>query len=271
MRIKRGNWQQAACIMGLGFSLIGSNSLTAFAANNKEQTGDAYVDFVEDTALEKIVDPENPDKPVIVDPAEGSTNQKEGSLLIDFVSHLKFGVSPITKNKRTYKATPTIIKDESTNVEKKVGNFIQLTDKRSGSEPKGWTLTAQVTKPFTNEVNRVLEGAKLKYDHPFINAKGDIDLSDYPTSAGRIILDTDGANGLPSSKQFATAATGKGWGQYTLEFGRPEINGGSASGGQDATMDQAVTLEVPESTNIAPASSYSAEITWTIADLPTTP
>lgn len=249
--------QKFKCAALLSTLALGMVSTTAFAAEDAlDLTGNATIQYEKNTEGITPVDPESPDKPVIVLPGEGTDNKdKEGELRVDFVSHLKFGTKKITTAASDYYAAPTNVMQDGTAIQR--GNYVQVTDQRSEGTPKGWKLSAQVTKPFTNATNSILKGAQITFDLPYVNSSQEA--SQYPT-ANSFTLDTTGSSA--TSQPVASAEAEKGWGTYTIEYGRPELGDGTAS-----TMDKAVKLSVPANTPLDSTSGYQAEITWTIGNL----
>lgn len=231
--------------VALGLTLVAPSALAA------SLTGNGTINYTEDTSVTKPVDPENPDEDIDeIDPGEGNTNTTPGSLTVDFVSHLKFGDNVVTTEEGKYYAAPTNI--GTTDAPELRGNFVQITDKRAADKRgDGWKLTAELTEQFTAGALK-LDGATLNYANAFVNTKDGNDLAD----VAAFTLAEGTAVDVLSADVTDAADKDKGWGTYTIEFGRPDT----------ATMDKSVELTVPKTVQMA-AETYTAEITWTIAEL----
>lgn len=229
---------------------LGMVAPQAFAAG-ESLPGKGTVTFKEDTSFTKPTDPEDPGKEVEVDPEEGTKQEEQGPLSVDFVSVLKFGERTLTPsaNAGVYEASATTVTKDGTKVER--GNYVQVTDKRTGAAKQGWELSAAITKKFTSETtNDEIAAATISFANPFLNST-QADKGDIHTDA-TVILESDGA-----SAPVANAAKGKGWGTYTVEYGTSA----------EANMDTSVVLTVPASTPLSVDEEYTADITWTIANL----
>ena len=266
--------QKLVCVAVLSALVLGAMGPTSLAAEEARSIkGKGTIQYIEDDDSDnegnQVIDPENPEEKLDVDGEEGTnTNDKKGTLRVDFLSHLKFGdQNKITTKTGEYFASATNGNKVVGGAPVKRGNFIQVTDKR-GDGSKGWTLSAEVTKPFTNEAGAVLDGAELTYTLPFVNSTQKKE--NYPVAEPTVLLETTGAT--KSSMKMAAAEDGKGWGAYTIEYGRPSLdNQGQVvedgTGSVKPTMEEAVKLTVPANSPLNIKTAYVAEITWTIAEL----
>lgn len=234
-------------LASLALGMVAPQALAA----GEELVGKGTVTFLEDKTITTPTDPEEPGKEVVVDPGEGTTQTEQGPLSVDFVSVLKFGERTLTPsaNAGVYEAKPTTVKKDGVDTER--GNFVQVTDKRTGAAKQGWKLSAAMTKKFTSATTQdEIAAATISFANPFLNStqadKGDIHAD------ATVLLESDG-----SSAPVANAAAGKGWGTYTVEYGTST----------DANMDKSVVLTVPASTPLSVDEEYTADITWTIANL----
>ncbi|WP_314208593.1 WxL domain-containing protein [Vagococcus salmoninarum] len=255
--------------------VLGVTAPAAFAAEEALSIpGKATIQYTEndesdDKGTGNVTDPENPDKKVEVDEDNGSNNNdKKGTLRVDFLSNLKFGETKITTSAGEYYATPTVAttvnSDGSEGVKVDRGNFINVTDQRADGTPKGWKLSAEVTKAFSNGTV-ALDGAELTYTLPYVSSTQKA--VNFPTAVPTATLSATSGSTL-----MATADAGKGWGAYSIEYGRPSLDADGkvvedGSGVTPATMAEAVKLNVPANTPLDITSAYVAEITWTIAEL----
>lgn len=269
--------QKFTCAAVLSVLALGAVAPTALAVE------DPGVDFIEGKGTiqyrendnpendgKEVVDPENPDEKIEVEEEDGSNNNdKKGTLRVDFLSNLKFGEQDITTGVGQFNASATNGTNKDGEAVKR-GNFIQVTDKR-GNSNQGWTLSAEVTKAFTNTAGDVLDGAEITYTLPYVNSSQKA--ANFPVATSNATLETTGSN--KSAVEMAKADAGKGWGAYTIEYGRPALDaagdvveeGGSGVIATPATMDTAVSLKVPANSPLDITSAYVAEITWTIAEL----
>lgn len=233
-------------LSALTFGLAIPNVLAA----GESLPGRGTVTFEEDDTITKPTDPEEPGKPVVVDPEEGTEQTEQGPLSVDFVSVLKFGSNKLTPNAaREYYATPTAVTNAGAAVTR--GNYVQVTDKRTGTSKQGWKLSAAITTPFTNTVtNHVIDTASIAFSNPFVNST-QADVADV-TANGALLLTSDG-----TVDEVATAPVDKGWGTYTIAYGKTE----------DTNIGTSVKLTVPTATPLDIDDPYVATITWTVANL----
>lgn len=243
---------------------------TTFAAEEARSiTGKGTIQYTINDESEnegnEVIDPENPDDKVTVEPEEGSNNNnKKGELRVEFLSNLKFDEQKITTGVGEYFASPTNAKNKA-GEDIQRGNFIQVTDQRAAGAPMGWKLSAEVTKAFTNKEEVTLDGAQITYTLPFINSTQKA--ANFPVAESVVVLDASSG-----SKTMVSAEAAKGWGAYAIEYGRPSLDDAGkvvedGTGEVKATMHKAVMLNVPANTPLDTTTQYEAEITWTIADL----
>lgn len=271
--------QKLTCVAILGALVLGAAPSTAFAETNgaEQIKSNGKIEYEKNTGGVTPIDPEKPTEEIVITPGEGENNfTKDGELRLDVVSHLKFGRHKITTVATDYYAEPTKIIRKIANQPDEVrtrGNYVQLTDQRSDGAPEGWTLKASVTKAFTNGNNEVLKGAEITYINPFVSSTQDN--TNFPTTVPTVKLETTAEEGKPvNTALFASADAGKGWGTYTIEYGRPDTDGqgnviGTGENKTNATMAKSVMLSVPANTALTTKSAYQAEVTWVIAQLPT--
>ena len=262
--------QKFTCAAVLSALVLGAVGPTVFAAEEARSIdGKGTIQYKINDESEnegnEVIDPENPDEKVTVDPEEGgNNNDKKGELRVEFLSNLKFGEQKITTGAGEYFASATNAKNKA-DEDIKRGNFIQVTDQRADGTPAGWTLSAEVTSPFTNTGGVALDGAQITYTLPFVNSSQKAE--NFPVAESVVVLETSGG-----SKTMASAAAGKGWGAYAIEYGRPSLDANGkvvedGTGTVAPTMDEAVKLNVPANTPLDITTAYEAEITWTIANL----
>ncbi|MGO2265267.1 MAG: WxL domain-containing protein [Vagococcus salmoninarum] len=268
--------QKFTCAAVLSALVLGAVGPTAFAVEEARSIdGKGTIQYIEndDSSNEgkEVVDPENPDEKLDIDKEEGeNNNDKKGTLRVDFVSHLDFGAeNKISTGAGEFFATPTKGLNKAKE-EVSRGNFIQVTDQR-GDGIKGWTLSAEVTKPFTNTAGDVLNGAQITYSNPFVNSDQE-DKTNLPTPTSVVVLDTTGDTVSSKVMLSADAAKKQGWGAYTIEYGRPSLDDQQVvvedgTGVVPATMGESVKLDVPANTPLNIATAYEATIVWTIAEL----
>ena len=262
--------QKFTCAAVLSALVLGAVAPTAFAAEEARSIpGKGTIQYTINDESEnegnEVIDPENPDEKVTVDPEEGgNNNDKKGELRVEFLSNLKFGEQKITTGAGEYFAEATNAKNKA-GEDIQRGNFIQVTDQRADGTPAGWVLKAEVTKAFTNKDSVSLDGAQITYTLPFVNSTQKA--VNFPVAEPSVTLEAG-----TGSKDMAKAELGKGWGAYAIEYGRPSLDAAGkvvedGSGEVKSTMEEAVKLNVPANTPLDITTAYEAEITWTIAEL----
>ncbi|GKQ43302.1 hypothetical protein RD055328_12250 [Companilactobacillus sp. RD055328] len=178
------------------------------------------------------MDPSQPGKEDPTDPGNGGTGNN-GPLSLDYVSNIDFGSHEV--NTGVFNAlneTP----------------YVQVTDSR---EVGNWALTASMTKAFTNEKTQApLSGAVMTWSN------GEVISNNGNTSAKPVLgSQFELKNGSQDVKVMNTNDT-KGFagkGTWVDRFRGTQGN------------NENVTLSVPSVPN---AGTYSAEITWSLADVP---
>ncbi len=265
--MKKTKLVTAAALVTFSLSLLAPTVLAAPGDDAKTLTGNGDITFTENTDKE---DPKDPEKPEIVDPP-GPVNPEGGPLGVNLITDLHFkgengaDKAKISINQGEFYAAKPVSVDGKTTYNR--GNWVQVTDSRSVDKdgPKGWKLSAQLTKQFTNADGQTLNGATITYMNPVVTAESDTteprkDLLTTPDfkMGSNLTLAYDAAG---SSQEMLTAVQGKGFGQYYLQFGRS-----AEFSGADDTTASSVKLTVPANTQTA-ANQYNAEITWTIASL----
>lgn len=219
------------------------------------------------------VDPETPGEEV----NPGEDNSTTGALRFDFVSSLDFGDAKITDSNRIFYARGQLFHSDTP----ARGSYIQITDERENAD--GWTLQVKQNYQFRNDVvqessEQELTGAVLSFDKGWANA---INTSKMPT----VTRDTINISNINNSYEVARAASGNGYGTWTIEFGASGSNqndqGNTLTPLVDETgapiMDElyqkqayqnsAISLTIPDATKIYPVQ-YETELTWLLAELP---
>ncbi len=235
---------------GLKMSIVLSISLFTHSALAEEKAAEGIgtINFNDDLSLVAPIDPEDPAKFVAVEPIEGVEQEEQGSLSVNYISNFKFDVQKIKPftEEANYYASPTMVNKNGMNTQR--GNYIQVTDRRTGGTKKGWTLNAKMTKPFTTAEGAVLTAAKITLLNPFVNSvQSDVE---------NVIATENVELTLNNEAKIVQAEAGNGWGTYTFEYGKTTDN----------KMDKSVKLSVPAATRIY-EEKYMAEITWTIANV----
>lgn len=147
--------------------------------------------------------------------------------------------------------------------QKKRGALVEWHDIRSAGNGYGYTIKAKMTKQFTTGTGaneKILDGAKITYKNPHLEAEGG-NLNLKPaTVAGIVELKINQEVPVVT----AAKATKEGKGTWVLEFGRSKDYTGS-NGVADTAKDS-VNLMIPSTTaSNMDAGDYTAEIQWTIS------
>lgn len=252
------------CSVALVTLLGASVALAPVAAHAdaKSQAAKGTMTFTEDNDPKDIGDPEDKDD-VITDPKEPIiVNPDRGSFSIDAVTELNFGTDKIKAFSAAQEyfaaAIPTTT---STKGDVTRGNFVQFTDVRGTANHK-YTVSAQLTKQFEANANTgsFLSGAKIDYSNAVISSKDPAAQWPVTTVAGFTLSPDAAGTGAGSSVPvIENKDASKGIGTYMIEFG--QFGDGTA----DTTADS-VKLTVPNA-NILLADTYTAEITWSIAEV----
>ncbi|HFP6581201.1 TPA: WxL domain-containing protein [Enterococcus faecalis] len=197
------------------------------------------IDFKEDNEVVDPVDPTDPEKPV--DPTD-PTNPNGAELMLIYASNFKFGEQEKLGNE--WNAVGDLMKDGTY-----LTPFVSTKDSR-GTDRKGWTLTAALSKGFKDKDGNALEGAELELSNMFYSDK----INGAPTAKAGVVTLSDVA------QEVASADSEKGIGVWSLGLG--ELNGTD----EKATTN-GVTLKVP-TTSSKNSTTYSAEITWELTAAP---
>lgn len=239
-------------------------SLAAPAVANAEAKSlptNGKIKFTEDNDPKDIVDPENPEKPV-VDPKEPIIENKDrGSFSIDAVTELNFGedkVKAFASNPEYFAAAIPVTTADGDVTR---GNFVQFTDVRGVANHK-YKVSAQLSKQFEANANAgtFLKSATIDYSNAAITSTDPAAQWPVTTVAGfQLKADAAGTGAGDSVTVIDNTDASKGIGTYTIEFGQ------YGDGTADKTAES-VKLTVPN-TNVLLADEYTAEITWTIAEV----
>lgn len=142
------------------------------------------------------------------------------------------------------------------------GHMVQFEDARGTRA--GYTMKAQLTKQFTSTTTPTeeLTAASLSYTNGIITTYGG---GVTPTLFASAFDLTFGGDAVT----VVGAAAGQGSGKFVIEYGQSTDYNTSNDPAYVATDDNAVFLNIPESTtgNML-AGSYEAEITWTMEAAP---
>lgn len=208
------------------------------------------VSFQADDGTGEIVDPLDPQKPIMpIDPENpGSTNK--GEFMLTYVSNFDFGA--ITKTTKTINAKAV---DVSTGegVEEKRAPFVSIKDMR-GDRGNGWKLQATATnfksagEAVSDALDTELTGALITLSELTAGKEGD---ANNPAISAEAVALTPG-----TAVEIASASATSGIGNSAIGFGT--VNGELTSG---------VTLTIP---NVAKdTADYSSTITWDLLADPT--
>ncbi|MBO0441173.1 WxL domain-containing protein [Candidatus Enterococcus ikei] len=260
-------------------AVLGTSALLpagAYADDATNVTSKGKIEYVEDKGKNDDKHPEKPD--VIVKPPY-VPNEAEGALKIDGVSDLDFKQQNAVLTDADYFAEQTQVsytKDDKTVIEK-VGNYLQLTNKRIDN-PTKWTLSAKMAQQFKGVTSEnVLENSTITFTNPFIESETNKTVSPWPeltAVANGFVLGEDGASvDILESKDVKG-----GFGTYTVAFGNTKDyfdrtqNGTSEDStgvaNQDGKIENgSVSLMVPGRT-VKTKEAYEAKILWTLTEKP---
>ncbi|WP_429950087.1 WxL domain-containing protein [Enterococcus sp. AZ101] len=243
-------------------------SLAAPAAANAEAKSlpsNGKIKFTEDNDPKDVVDPEDPEKP-IVDPKEPIiVNPDRGSFSIDAVTELNFGedkVKAFASNPEYFAAAIPVTTGTGEDAPQVTrGNFVQFTDVRGVANHK-YKVSAQLSKQFEANANAgtFLKSATIDYSNAAITSADPAAQWPATTVAGfQLAANAAGTGAGDSVVVLDNKEASKGIGTYTIEFGQ-------YGDGKADTTAESVKLTVPN-TNVLLADEYTAEITWTIAEV----
>lgn len=189
------------------------------------------------------VTPTNPDG---TDPNPGTA----GPLSIDFASSFGFDKQKITTKDEVYNAKAQMLSDGTLRP-----NYLQVTDKRGGA--KGWTIQVKQETQLTSATSKnKLDGALISIANGEAVSASTSKVPSVLNATGQKLNLSINADGEGVSQEIMAAKADEGAGTWVYRFG------------DDTTKDTSVTLSVPGSTTKY-AEEYAAEVTWTLADIPT--
>ena len=234
-----------------GLTLSTASSVMA-VGETSSSVSTAKIDFFhDDSKPTDPLDPNNPDNPNPNDPIDPDDPNNQGTgntgpLTVDYVSNIDFGKSFITGDSLTLKAINKI-------------PFVQVTDSRD--DGNGWSLTASMTKPFTNKANGFkINGAIMKWSQGLTKSK--TGNSSTAPVANDFSLDKSGA--VATVMTANDIKSGKGTWLDTFEGSNTadaKKDSGEILGGNEKVTLTAPTSEVDN-------GEYTAELTWTLTDTP---
>lgn len=229
---------------------IGGNVVSAATAGTYKSN--AKVTFEQDTSVTPPTDPTNPGSEVTptnpdgTDPEEGTA----GPLSIDFASSFGFDKQKITTKDEVYNAKAQMLSDGTLRP-----NYLQVTDKRGGA--KGWTIQVKQETQLTSATSKnKLDGALISIANGEAVSASTSKVPSVLNATGQKLNLSINADGKGVSQEIMAAKADEGAGTWVYRFG------------DDTTKDTSVTLSVPGSTTKY-AEEYAAEVTWTLADIPT--
>ncbi|QZN89323.1 WxL domain-containing protein [Vagococcus lutrae] len=259
--------------MILSTVLVSSLFLGATVAVNAAEGNERYpeagkanttskVNFIK-TDKPEIVDPDNPDKPIIpVDPDnpdEPVTNpNNEAELVLQYVPNFEFGTYFWTPEGLTVPAKSDFIKGDEKPEE--VVPFISTMDMRAVREG-GWKLEVSSGDFTHNESGHVLEGAEVV----FTNANYGSAVKAPVITGTAMQSDIDKGFKLGGVKQKLATADGEssqGIGSYSLKLGT-QLDSREDDANEKYMATNGVHLVVPPKTP-ASVGEYTAELEWSL-------
>lgn len=241
------------------------SSSTTYATKNSGKVS------VKDKGTTEIFDPEHPDK--VVDP--GTKSSTNGSLRIDFVTSLNFGLANSNSESRKYLSEAQLFVDETP----ARGYFIQVSDFR---DKDGWELLLTQKSQFKSSIiqdldHQELNGAVLSFDNGWANTNGN-------GTAPLVTRDAVVLSNLNNAYSVAKAKEGEGKGSWAITFGASEDNPQQNTPTLKALYDNkkpvvskdlekqkfsnsAISLTVPAETLIYPVE-YTTTLEWTLLSGP---
>lgn len=210
-----------------------SSGTQVFAQDYPDSTHaktEGVVTFLEDNSPIEPTDPTDPEKPL--EPTD-PTNPNGAELMIVYASNFKFGDQE--KTTTSWQAMADEMKDGS-----KVTPFVVTKDSR-GTDRKGWSLTAELSKDFTDTKGNTLAGAELELSNMFYTDK----VTGAPAvTGGAVVLNNQ-------AQEVAKADATQGIGSWSLGLG--ELQSDDTTNG--------VKLSVPLN-SAKNTDTYTAEVTW---------
>lgn len=246
----------------VGISLIAAVALgmvvpSAVKAAPGDVTGKGKINFTQDTTTNPSnVEPGDSSGKEITEPTQ---NTEANPLKIVSVTDLDFNTHAILANDsdKSYDAkafTTTYVADGTTAV---MPHFIRFQDVRSDVDTNYYTISAEMTKQFTNGT-RVLNGATIDYKNVSLVTGTNTATMPSTSVAGTLVptfeLKLNQKETILTNKQV-----NKGFGVFELMFGDK-----AATKANPASYNS-VTLNVP-GTNVLKTGEYQSEITWSITD-----
>lgn len=224
----------------------------ASAATTQVYGSQGTVTFTPGTDTTGPVDPQNPTVPVTPTDPDGTNptgpTMPDNGLTIVYASSFDFGSHPVSNSAETYTAAAQALNDGTTRT-----NYVQVADNRGTFG--GWNLKVTATDFTTTDATLVanghgtLTGAQITLGDAAIQGQGTANPADVSAASTTLTPGTQ-------SGTILGATAGHGSGNNLLDFG----------GVDGATKDTAVTLSVPA--GVAGASTYTADLTWTLDDTP---
>lgn len=228
-----------------GQFFTGGNTVRAYAFLNGKYA--EVSTLVEESGEVHPVDPLEPE--VEVNPENPPTlTEDQGLISIDFASRFDFGVKEISTTPGRYYAKPQQLLDsDGILIDGEVRpNYIQVSDRRPGSERGGWELALTQLTPFVNESGHELRGAQISISNAeLITAQDGV----------RPDLLRSGFTITPNNRlSLVVANAHEGQGTWVYRFGN------------EANFGTSVVLEVPPSAGNL--GVYSTTLNWQLVAAP---
>lgn len=283
--------KRTVCTAAL-LAVLGTSALLPAAANAateeeikaaREFTSSGKIEYVEDDGENEFIHPEEDVKVETDD--EFEKNPNKGALKIDGVSPLDFKKQKAVLSDQSYFAVQRevtkIDPTTGTKITDKVGNYVQVTDKRIDNRTS-WNLSVQMTEQFTSPTNNVLDNATIAFANPIINSLTDKTVSPWATVTSNqfeLGFDKDAGKGN-SVDVMGTADPKDGFGSYTIAFGNTaKYYTETGEGTQEDTTgtpsndpnnpnkieNGSVTLKVPGVT-VKTKEAYTAKLLWVLSE-----
>lgn len=197
----------------------------------------------------------------------GETSDAHG-FGISYVSNLKFGGkhSIVTSGENGPYWASKWIGNEGKADQVENSHFVNFEDVRNIADHK-YEITAEITKEFTQKVNNVdkkLLGATLTYNNMGLrSATADSNL--FPEASalksGAVVEFGKKTPMVQNENTTNAPVFEKGYGHYTLYFGKYEL-----AGTDPASAEKSIMLTVPKAGNtVIYEGAYQAGITWTMS------
>lgn len=178
--------------------------------------------------------------------------EEQGLLSIDFISQFRFGEVGISADQKYYTALPQRLlnEDGTVNVDSDRPNYIQISDRRTPLDRKGWQLTATLdSEGFQTAEAEALKGARILLENgELLSALGTSGDAPQANGENNILEPGEGITLLSATEE-------NGQGTWLYRFGNEETSGAS------------VKLDVPRGAT-PKKQTYSAEIDWTLRSVP---